>query len=222
MPISASKSKMNSSRQNMPAKLRLKLCNETENLMSKTEFTPENKSYGYHLLHSKEIDGATFGKLFVLFESLMRYMYEKSDWGWNEKEKMDEWKHPKTKILIVTKCSDSSKIYEGIKTRQLPDPDEMIVGFMCFRFEVGAGKNEVALYVYELHVDPGHQRQGLGENLMKFAKVMAVDYKMDKVMLTVFRSNAQALQFYKKLNFKPDKSSPTKDEADYTILSIKL
>lgn len=206
--------------QKMPTKLRLLLANNCSNLIDKLKLKPINKSHVFHLIHSKDLNEATLNKMMILFESLMREMYEKSSWGWNESEKLSEWKHSKTRVIIVTK-----NVADGISSTgldgTLPADDEEMIGFMCFRFETGADKSECALYVYELHVDTEHQRQGLGEDLMRVAKVLATEFKMDKTMLTVFRSNKPALQFYNKLNFHTDKSSPASNEADYIILSMK-
>lgn len=210
-----------SASQKMPPKLRLKLANDCENLLSRAKLNPFTKKYRFHLLKSAQLNKTMIDKMFNLFVSLMRDMYEKSSWGWHEEEKLAEWKNSKTRLIVVTRndLSDSSKnlVYE-----QLPEDEDEIIGFMCFRFETGGDKKECVLYVYELHIDTEHQRQGLGEELMQMAKVLAVEFKMDKVMLTVFKSNKPALQFYNKLKFITDKSSPAPHEADYIILSSKL
>lgn len=207
--------------QKMPVGLRLKLANECTNILTRVKLTPSRKDQKFHLVHSKDVNEVSYNKLMVLFESLMKEMYEKSSWGWNEEEKMSEFKNSKTKILMVTRndLSDpSNKVLEG----ELPADDEDIIGFMNFRFEYGAGKGECVLYVYELHIHPDHQRQGLGEELTNMGRIIGTAFKMDKIMLTVFRSNSQALQFYRKLKFITDKSSPAVNEADYMILSSKL
>lgn len=221
VPTSTPKPTMRSNNQKMPSKLRLKLANECAKISDKAKLNPSNKSYGYHLLHSNQVDSLTYDRLSSLFELLMRSMYEQSSWGWNEKEKLGEWKHSRSRFIIVTKCQEGGDTFEFTDGQSIDKKDE-IIAFMCYRFETGADKNEAAIYVYELHVDQAYQRQGLGEDLMKMAKILGIAFKMDKIMLTVFRSNGQALQFYNKLNFKPDKSSPGKEEADYIILSNKL
>lgn len=207
--------------QKMPVKLRLKLANDCPNLISRVKLSSENKRHKFYFIHSEDATEATFGSMMILFEVLMRENYEKSSWGWNETEKLSEWKHSRTRIIIVTN-SDIIDSSTQVVSRVLPPEDEEIIGFMCLRFETGADKNECALYVYELHVDTEHQRQGLGGELMRMAKALAAEFKMDKIMLTVFRSNQPALQFYNKLKFITDKSSPEKNESDYIILSSKI
>lgn len=216
-----SKNKSSPGVQVMPSKLRLKLANECSNLLTKAKLTASNKSQKFRLVHSSDVNEITYTKLMILFEGLMKEMYQNSSWGWNEKEKMSEWKHPRTRMIIVTK-NDNCDPKNSVEVGQLPDDEEDIIGFMCFRFENGGDKNECAIYVYELHIHSDFQRQGLGEELMNMARVLGAAFKMDKIMLTVFRSNSQALQFYKKLNFITDKSSPAINEADYTILSSKI
>lgn len=208
--------------QKMPPKLRLKLANECTNIADKAKMNPLDKTFHYWLVHSKDVNDIVYGRLMILFESLMRDMYENSSWGWDEKDKLSEWRHAKTRILIVTKSNMCDPSPGKINYNQLPDSDDELVAFMCFRFETGADKGECAFYVYELHVSSEHQRQGLGQDLMRLARIMATAFKMDKIMLTVFRSNQPALQFYKKLNFIPDKTSPASNEADYIILSSKI
>lgn len=207
--------------QKMPPKLRLKLANESQNLMARVKLNPQIKKFNYYLLRSDQVSEKLYSRLISLFESLMRTMYEKSSWGWNEEEKMGEFKHGRTRILIVTQNETSDPPASEVVS-SLPDENEQIIGFMNFRFETGANKEECALYVYELHVDVEHQRQGLGEELMRMARLLACDFKMDKIMLTVFRFNDPALKFYNKLKFVEDKSSPAKNESDYIILSSKL
>lgn len=206
----------------MPPKLRLKLANECEDLSKRIKLKSSQKGYQFYILHSKQVDDKNYARMMALFEDLMREMYEKSSWGWKADEKMAEWKHQRTRIILVFQRPVGEPT-DNVTFNQLPsDEDEHLVAFMCFRFEVGADKSECALYVYELHVHRDFQRQGLGDELMRMARVFGSEFKMDKTMLTSFRSNQQALQFYNKLNFITDKSSPAKNEADYVILSSKL
>lgn len=208
-------SKIRSTANRMPAKLRLKLAQEYNDLINKVNVQSQRDEYTYHLVHSKDVDETTFSRLMDLFEPLMGEYYSNSSWGWNREQKLREWKDPKTRIVVVTEQNG------GIWKAQLPSNEERLIAFMCFRFEFGADKSETALYVYELHVDRDFQRKGLGEYLMEVANSLSRSFNMDKTMLTVFRANKQALQFYKKLRFSPDKSSPESNEQDYIILSFR-
>ena len=55
------------------------------------------------------------------------------------------------------------------------------------------------LFVYELAVAPDYQNAGLGRWLMERAYEIALQTRMHKVMLTVFKENQRALGFYQKL-----------------------
>jgi len=207
----------------MPPKLKLKVANECENLSSKVNLTVQKKEFKYFIAHAKQINELNYDKMMSIFEPLMHEMYENSNWGWNEEEKLSEWKNPKTRVIFVVPKDQTERGGKSLFFNQLPDDDEQIIGFMCFRFEVGADKSESALYVYELHINPDYQRQGLGEQLMQMARNIGAAFKMDKIMLTVFRSNLIAQQFYtEKLKFSTDKSTPAKNEADYIILSSRI
>lgn len=220
MPVPTKKT--SSSGQKMPTKLRLKVANTNfQEMSTKMKLKSPKKEFKFHILNSSQVNDIWLTKMMELFEPLMRDLYEKSSWGWNREEKMDEFKHSKTKMVLVTK-KDVCDISDNICMNKLPEDEDDLVGFMNFRFESGADKSESSLYVYELHVHQDFQRQGLGEELMRIARVFGTEFKMDKIMLTVFRSNAQALQFYNKLKYNEDASSPAKNEADYVILSSKL
>lgn len=82
------------------------------------------------------------------------------------------------------------------------------------------------LYVYELQVGASCRRLGLGEHLMKILELVALQFDMTKLMLTVFKNNHGAMGFYRsKLGYDIDENSPSKfgnaDES-YEILSFPL
>ena len=59
---------------------------------------------------------------------------------------------------------------------------------------------------------------------MVLMEAIASHMKMKKVMLTVFKANHSALDFYTYLHYNIDESSPSKhnEEADYEILSKSI
>lgn len=90
---------------------------------------------------------------------------------------------------------------------------------------------------WELQLVPRVHRRGLGRFMMQLAELIARTYKLDKIMLTVFKgaskasispsshywlaANQRAIAFYKRaLGYKVDESDPN-DEAPttYEILS---
>lgn len=221
MPTNISAPKGNS----MPVKLKLKLANECSNFVNKTnlKLSETQAHLNLHIIHSySKLNSEIFDRLMELFELLMRDYYEKSSWGWNESEKLSEFKNKDTRFLIVTKPKKDTSPKSQILVDTVPTNDDEIVGFLNIRFEIGSSKDEAALYVYELHIHPEFQRQKLGTELMDLCVDLAQVFHMDKIMLTVFRANEEALKFYSKLKFSTDKSSPAVNEADYVILSRKV
>ncbi|KAH8554935.1 hypothetical protein BGW37DRAFT_511969 [Umbelopsis sp. PMI_123] len=87
-----------------------------------------------------------------------------------------------------------------------------------------------AAYCYELQIDESARGRGLGEYLINLLEDIGKHWKMEKVMLTVFKVNTGALRFYiKKLGFELDEISPGKclsarqaRKFDYEILSKSL
>lgn len=74
-----------------------------------------------------------------------------------------------------------------------------------------------------MHVDESSQRRGLGTFMMKTLEKIANYWKMEKIVLTVLKNDEGALNFYKKLDYFVDETSPDKqDKADYEILSKSL
>lgn len=205
-----------------PAKLRLKIANGFEDILERAKITTISKDFKFHFVRSDQSNESWQQILMALIEINMRTMYEKSNWGWKYEEKLSEIIKSSTRLIIVTEANNSLGMNNI--SNALPNEEEAnrFVGFMSYRFEIGADKNECALYVYEIHVTQEYQGKGLGKELMRIAKTLAISFKMDKIMLTVFNFNKQALEFYKKLQFSKDKSSPSQLEVDYVILSHKI
>ncbi|KAI8637440.1 hypothetical protein BD408DRAFT_353776 [Parasitella parasitica] len=64
-------------------------------------------------------------------------------------------------------------------------------------------------YCYEIQLAQSARNQGLGEYMMNLLSQIGAYWKMDKVMLTVFKANQGAFKFYiKKLGFELDEISP--------------
>ncbi|KAI7865155.1 hypothetical protein BDF14DRAFT_1875660 [Spinellus fusiger] len=81
-------------------------------------------------------------------------------------------------------------------------------------------------YCYELQLVETVRNHGLGEYLMDILDKIGSYWKMDKVMLTVFKANKGAFKFYKRIGFTLDEISPSvclsalqARRFDYEILS---
>jgi len=84
------------------------------------------------------------------------------------------------------------------------------------------GKRTIEIaYCYEIQVHSNFRQYGLGKLMMKRLEEIAQNTKMRKIMLTVFKSNMHARQFYDRLGFKLEYSTPENefDElGEYVIL----
>ncbi|XP_039625031.1 N-alpha-acetyltransferase 40 isoform X2 [Polypterus senegalus] len=135
----------------------------------------------------------------------MQTLYEQSEWGWKDREKKEEMTDDRAWYLIAF------------------DTDNSPVAFSHFRFDVECG--EEVLYCYEVQLESHTRRKGLGKFLIQILQLIANSTQMKKVMLTVFKHNHGAYQFFREaLQFEIDDSSPSMsgccgDECSYEILS---
>ncbi|OQS02338.1 N-acetyltransferase [Thraustotheca clavata] len=141
-----------------------------------------------------------------LFCANMQSFYEQSSWGFDLEAKRTELFEEKARYFIVNSVPG------------------MVDAFMHFRFFEDDGA-EVA-YVYELQVGPNLQRKGVGKRLMQMLELISTKYKLKWIVLTVFKANESAMQFYtKKMGFEIDDTSPSQHdntEESYEILSKQL
>jgi len=141
----------------------------------------------------------------------MKTLYEKSNWGWSEKNKRSEMMEEAAWYLLA-------KNEEG-----------KICGFSHFRYDMDF--DDEVLYVYEIQIDEEFQRKGLGKFMMQVLEMLAFKADMRKIMLTVLKHNESAVKFFKSnLKFEFDETNPEKDlewnekytdveQKDYEILS---
>ncbi|KAB7502613.1 N-alpha-acetyltransferase 40 [Armadillidium nasatum] len=128
---------------------------------------------------------------FELCKANVKKMYEETS-GWDEEGKFNEMAHPAAKYIII-KEKDTNKL----------------LAFSHFRFDVD--------YSEELHVIPEERSRGIGKFLLVILETLAITYKMEKVILTVFKSNTSAIKFYTKNGYEEDRTSPI--GKSYVILS---
>jgi len=116
---------------------------------------------------------------------------------------------------------------EGKSAEALPaaeaaaEPRERNLGFVHLQFCIEAERP--VLYVLELQLAAEVQGKWLGQFAMQLVEVLARKFGMASLMLTVFKKNARALDFYRdKLQYTVDETSPSRcDRRDesYEILS---
>eukprot|EP00871_Galdieria_phlegrea_P000697 jgi/Galph1/1628/GphlegSOOS_G307.1 len=143
---------------------------------------------------------------YQIVEKHTRSDYERAGL-WSSSGKKAELKSEAARYLLVRQKS----------TRNL-------VGFVHYRFTLE--DNEHVVYIYEIHIIEGYRRLGIGMWMMELVQTIGRLTNMRKVMLTVFKSNKQALRFYKeKLGFSLDPSSPElcgDNDCKYEILCKPL
>ncbi|KAL1928009.1 hypothetical protein VTP01DRAFT_3414 [Rhizomucor pusillus] len=152
---------------------------------------------------------------FDLVKSNMYDLYANSKDGWDDEQKRAEMRVPEARYLVA---------------RSADDPSDR-KGFLYFRMihEETMDDNVMAqtAYCFEVQVVPSARGRGLGEFLMQLLWQIGHYWKMDKVMLTVFKANKEAFRFYTgKMGFELDEISPgaclsalMARKFDYEILS---
>jgi len=130
-------------------------------------------------------------------------------WEWNDDDKRAELSDPECRLLVI-------------RDTQTRSP----VAFAAFKLlvEEGVAKATEVLYVYELQLSPGVRGRGIGRLLMSLLERIASSAGVKMLMLTVFRANVKALEFYtRKCGFVVDECSPSwcfsVSDSPYEILS---
>lgn len=71
-----------------------------------------------------------------------------------------------------------------------------------------------------MQIEKDFQRKGIGRFLIDALERCARHYQMEKLILTVLSNNTNAIEFFCRMGFATDDTSPTKSEATgYEILS---
>uniref|UniRef100_A0A674H1J6 N-alpha-acetyltransferase 40 n=1 Tax=Taeniopygia guttata TaxID=59729 RepID=A0A674H1J6_TAEGU len=123
------------------------------------------------------LEPSTLDWAFELTKANMQTLYEQSEWGWKEREKREELRDERAWYLLAR------------------EPGHGPVAFSHFRFDVECG--DEVLYCYEVQLESRVRRRGLGKFLLQILQLVANSTQMKKVMLTVFKHNHGALQFFR-------------------------
>jgi ribosomal protein S18 acetylase RimI-like enzyme len=145
--------------------------------------------------------------------------YAASGGGWSRPAKRKEMKLPDMKYLILRGPSDAA---DG------PGSQSVVLGFLSFMVTYEDGKEVV--YCYEIHLSENARGKGLGKLLMGKMEEIGRRIGLEKTMLTVFKSNEMAREFYHRNGYVLDEYSPkprrlrngTVKEFGYEILSKQL
>ncbi|KAH0946271.1 hypothetical protein HN011_010946 [Eciton burchellii] len=175
------------------------LINPLEKLCKFHEYTKDDCIIKLSCIRAKNAEPECVSWIFDIMERNMKDMYEQASWGWNADEKQAELTE-ETSWYLIASCNDK------------------YLGFSHFRFDFDNG--DVVLYCYELQLEPLIRRKGLGRFMMSALESIANQNQMLKIVLTVFKHNPSAIQFFYTLGYKLDNTSPsTLANVDYIILS---
>ncbi|TRY79190.1 hypothetical protein TCAL_07370 [Tigriopus californicus] len=138
-----------------------------------------------------------------LIRTNMKALYEQSSWGWKEATKQEE-------------MYDDAAWYLIAETE-----DGVPVAYAQFRYDMDY--DDEVLYVYEIQLEEAYRRKGLGKFMMMILELLSFKADMRKIMLTAFKHNKEANQFFKgALKYEIDETCPLDDvheQFDYEILS---
>lgn len=153
-------------------------------------------------------------KIMTILEENMKSYYERTSWGWNEAELNKETLSGLNRILLVSTHQNFQEV------------ENNMVAFAIFRFDWDDEDEPEypVLYLYQLQILQNFQRRGLGKSIMDLLLQIAHKTLMRKVLLTCFKINIPAMQFYKSIGFGIDPNSPSQcgyDGEPYEILSNK-
>lgn len=74
-----------------------------------------------------------------------------------------------------------------------------------------------------MQIEKEYHRHGLGTHMMTVLEKMGKFYEMEKLILTVLENNTDSIEFFRRLGFATDDTTPDKAEkSGYEILSKKL
>ena len=137
--------------------------------------------------------------------------YANSSIKWSPAKKRKEMRLPDLRYILIKQS-----------------PAALPGGFLSFMLTYEDGYE--VIYCYEIHLAAHLRKLGLGARLIRMIEEVGRRVGVEKLMLTVFLANQDALAFYKRLGYAVDEFSPrprilrggiTK-EADYALLSRSL
>nr|XP_045086004.1 N-alpha-acetyltransferase 40 isoform X3 [Aegilops tauschii subsp. strangulata] len=136
-----------------------------------------------------------------------------SEWPSEEKIKRREMVAPEARYILICQYADSDiakcfmKQDSGVECAHVTCRGGRLLGFVHYRFVVE--EDVPVLYVYELQLESSVQGKGLGKFLMQLIELIACKSQMGAVMLTVQKSNTDAMAFYNNLGYVISSTSPS-------------
>jgi hypothetical protein len=111
-----------------------------------------------------------------LLSTNMKKLYEESEWGWKEKNKTDEMMDESAWYLVAREAESGSP-----------------VAFSHFRYDMDY--DDEVLYVYEIQLEQGVRRKGLGRFMMMVRSMGGVFGCSERPLELVARQGAQFTYF---------------------------
>lgn len=173
-----------------------------------TEFTASDVVYQVVFFKSCDLADDLLNWIIGLTERNMKDFYNGCSWGWNQSQKLKEFKDKMALFLVAENKETKEKI-----------------GFTHFRFDWDYDRVKGVVYCYELQIEESYQGKGIGSYLMKLLELIAAHFKFPKVILTCLKHDKPAVKFYQeKHSFTVDPASPSKFQKNecYEILSKRI
>lgn len=147
--------------------------------------------------------------------------YKTSGVKWSLASKRKEMLLPDMRYLVIQEKIASSKNADADYVRP-------VHGFTSYMITYEDGYE--VIYIYEIHLEPAFCGQGVGKVLLGMVEDIGRKIKVEKAMLTVFKSNKRACKWYDRIGYTIDDFSPpprvlrngTIKEPTYVILSKTL
>jgi len=134
---------------------------------------------------------------FNLIEQTSSAAYKASSKGWSPADKKAEMRDKDMQYLLLLREAQAE--FRDCMHPVPPPPVHELQGFLSYMLTTDNGIP--VIYVYEVHLQPTAQGQGLGKALMACVDAIGRHESMKKAMLTVFVSNVKAIKFYECLGY---------------------
>lgn len=177
--------------------------------------------YKLELRCSTELSEEDLGSCLDIVRHTSLAAYKASRMGWHLPSKRAEMANRDMAYILV-------RAMDGTRDAFGSNLDTDIVGFISFMIDYDDPPNEhrQVIYIFEIHLAEAFRGKGLGKWLVFTVEAMAQSVTIRKAMLTVFVSNKDAIQAYRRLGYYKDEASPPHREtrgriipADYWIMS---
>jgi RimJ/RimL family protein N-acetyltransferase len=188
-----------------------------------TNHIKDAPSVKLELRRAKDLSPTDAEACFQIVKHTSYHHYKKSSTGWNPESKNKEMSHPSMMYLLIRAGSGNGDT--SIFAPTLPTD---IIAFASFMpdYDDPPHQTRAIIYIYEVHVGENFRGKGLGKFMVFSIEAMADTSKVSKTMLTVFKSNENAIKAYTKLGYVVDDSTPPDRKtrgrvikADYMIMS---